>query len=221
MSQFATALELATLLNGTTDEADLSPEWIAQANLLLELISDDVESAGGVRIEAATVTVLLGGSWSRDLELPAGPVRSVDSVALDGFAMDPSGYTWNSRSLLRRGAGSSINSASAGDAYPGSLQGAGHRSGLSWGGPGSTVEVVYGPGFDDVPGFVRSLVLRIAARSFGNVGNVTQESLAVYSVTYGKSTTDDGSSFVTESERRRLRHALGARSAGTFDTAGR
>ena len=223
MSQFVTALELATYLNGTTDVGDLTPEFVAQADLLCEMVSADVEAAAGFPIGADTATVFIPGTWHRDLELPAGPVVAVSGVALNGQSLAASEFTFNERSLLRRG------SIIAADAFDGDdffddwcslgRQGASWRSGRHWGGPSSTVTAVLTLN-ETVPDIVRSLTLRVLARTIGNVANVTQESLAIYSVTYGQSSADDGS-HVTKAERNRLRSALGGRRAGTISAGGR
>ena len=169
--QFVSALELATYFNGTTDAADLTAEWIAQADLLLQMISADVEAAAGVPIEAGSVTVLLAGTWSRDLELPAGPIASVSAVTVNGISVEPSGYYWNDRALLRRGMNAADVIDDDADDWPSSGQGASSRSGRGWGGPAATVAAELSVGFAaPVPDFIRSLVLRIAARTFGNVG---------------------------------------------------
>lgn len=224
MTQYVSALELATYFNGTTDLADLEPEWIAQADLLLEMISADVEAAAGIPIEAGSGTVVLAGTWDRDIELPAGPVRDVSAVTLNGVALASGEWWWNERSLLRRGADLFVEHddaaviETAGDEL--STQGAQHRSGHSWGGPASTVTVAYTWGFSEVPGIVRALVLRIAARTFGNVAQLTQETLAVYSVSYGQSTNTNDGSHVTAAERKRLRKILN-RSGGTIAAGSR
>lgn len=218
--QFVSALELATYFNGTTDAAELTPEWIAQADLLLQMISADVEAAAGVPIEAGSVTVLLPGTWSRDLELPAGPIASVASVSVNGIALDAASYYWNDRTLLRRGT-NALDLDEEPDHYPISEQGAQHRSGRGWGGPSATVAAELSVGYSaPVPDFVRSLVLRIASRTFGNVGQLTQETLAVYSVSYGASTNTNDGSHVTNNERKRLRKILN-RTGGTITATGR
>lgn len=215
MSQFVTALELATYFNGTTDEADLSADWVAQANLLLQMISADVEEAAGVPIAGTgTHSVKLAGTWSRDLELPAGPISSVVSVALNGTDLGADQWTWNERSTIRRGGLGLVTDYDEDDDFD---QGAREGGALGWGGPVSTVSVVY-TAPTATPAIVKSLVLRIAARTFGNVSDITQESLAIYSVTYGKSRTDSGS-HVTAAERRRLRRALN-RTGGTIVATG-
>lgn len=219
--QFVSALELATYFNGTTDVADLTAEWIAQADLLLQMISADVEAAAGVPIEAGSVTVLLAGTWSRDLELPAGPIASVSAVTVNGISVEPAGYYWNDRALLRRGMHAADVLDDDADDWPSSGQGASSRSGRGWGGPSATVAAELSVGFAaPVPDFVRSLVLRIAARTFGNVGQITQETLAVYSVSYGASTNTNDGSHVTKAERKRLRKMLN-RTGGTITATGR
>jgi len=222
VTQYVSALELATYLNGTTDLDDLTPEWVAQANLLLEMISADVEAAAGIPIEAGSGEVILAGTWSRDLLLPGGPTRSVAAVTVNGLTLDASTYVWNERGLIRRGADSLTLDAE--DSNEGwelvREQGARYRSGQHWGGPASTVIVSRSHGFDDVPDIVRSLVLRIAGRTFGNVAQVTQESLAIYSVSYGQSSNVNDGSHVTRDERLRLRRALN-RTGGTILTGGR
>jgi len=223
MSQFVSALELATFSNGTTNIADLTPEFIAQADLLLEMISADVEAAAGIPIAASSGTVLLPGTWSRDLLLGNGPIRDVSSVSVNGTTVAAADWSWNDRNLIRRG----------GDAFDFvgdiesdwsalGMQGAGWRSGGHWGGPASTVGVAYAWGFlTAVPDIVRSLVLRIAARTVGNVGQITQESLGVYSVSYGQSSNVNDGSHVTNAERKRLRQALGGAVSGTATIGGR
>lgn len=219
--QFVSALELATYFNGTTDLAELTPEWIAQANILLEMISADVEAAAGVPIDAYSSTVLLAGTWSRDLDLPAGPISAVSAVTLNGIALDATGYYFNDRNTLRRGVNAlDLLDEDADDAGL-HQQGASSRAGRGWGGPAATVAVELAGGFaDPVPDFVRSLVLRIAARTFGNVGQITQETLAVYSVSYGASTNTNDGSHVTKAERKRLRKMLN-RTGGTITATGR
>lgn len=212
-------LELAGYFNGTTDLGDLTPEWIAQATILLEQISADIEAAAGVPIELGSGTVLVPGTWSRDLDLPAGPIRDVTAVAINGVTLDTSSWWYNERATIRRGVNAASLLTEDLDTDDRHQQGAHHRPGLSWGGPTSTVAVELGWGFEEVPGFLRSLALRIAGRTFGNVGQITQETLAVYSVSYGASTNTNDGSHVTNSERRRLRKLLN-RTGGTITATG-
>lgn len=215
MTQLVSALELATYFNGTTDLADLSTEWIAQANILLEHISADVEAAAGCPLEAAAVTLLLPGTWGRDLELPVGQIREVSAVTLNGQPLPSSTWVWNQRNTLRRAAGLDSDEDTVEEG-----PGAHHRDGAHWGGPTSTVAVELEGGPAEVPAIARALVFRIAARTFGNVGQLTQETLGVYSVSYGASTNTNDGSHVTKAERSRLRKALN-RTGGTITVGGR
>lgn len=218
MSSFATPLELAQLLTGdqAADEDALDDTFVTQATILLEMISADVEAAAGVPIEAGTGIRLLPGTWSRDLVLPSGPVRDVTAVSINGITVDPAGYTWNDRAIIRRGVGVLDENIDA--EYPEHTQGSQVRAGLNWQGPWATVRVAYSWGFAEVPTFVKSLTLRIAARTIGNPGDLRQESLAIYSATYA-STGNDGS-HVRTTERRALRRLLNI-NAGTINVAGR
>jgi len=224
MTQFVSALELATYLDGTTELGDLSAEWIAQADSLLIQISEDVEDATGTRIEEGSGTVLLPGTWSRDLELPPH-TTSVTAVAVNDYTLSAGEWWYNGRSTLRRGGDLTDEGDGTFDTDDAlSEQGAQYRDGRGWGGPTSTAAVAIGWGFSAVPPILVSLVLRVAARTFGNVSNVTQESLAIYSVTYGNSRGEGGAmdsgSHLTAGERRRLRQAF-ARRAGTITAQGR
>lgn len=207
-TQFVSPLELATYFAGTTDLADLSADWIAQATLLIEMISADIEDAAGVRIEASRRTVLLAGTWSRDLELPGGIIRAVHAVTINGVALDAANWWWNDRHTLRRGSTIGAIDDCAADS-----------AGLSWGGPTSTIAVELEDGAADVPEIVRALTFRIAARTFGNVADITQESLAVYSVTYTQSRNAADGSHVRAAERSRLRRCFN-RTGGTIVATG-
>ena len=142
-------------------------------------------------------------------------------MTVNGISVEPAGYYWNDRALLRRGMHAAHVLDDDADDWPSSGQGAASRSGRGWGGPSATVAAELSVGFAaPVPDFVRSLVLRIAARTFGNVGQITQETLAVYSVSYGASTNTNDGSHVTKAERKRLRKMLN-RTGGTITATGR
>lgn len=206
MTSFATAQELRTLLDGGTLDDEADAEWISQAELLLELVSADIQTAARNRIIRGSQTAKLAGSWSADLELPRRPVVSVSSVTLNGTPIAVGGYTWNQRSLLRSSIPSIANlGAIELDAY----------DGAHWGGPASTVLVEYTYGYEaeSVPTSVKALTLRIALRVLDNPTGVTQESIGPYSVSYGN-TLEAGGSYVTDKERRSLRRRF-TRTAGT------
>lgn len=206
MTSFATAQDLRTLMTGQTLDETADAEWIAQAEALLEHVSADIQTAARNRIIAGTTTSLLAGTWNRDLELPRRPIVSVSAVILNGATVGPASYEWNDRQLLRR--------------YHdfGTYHDADHLApsdGAHWGGPASTVSVEYAFGYavDEVPGFVKSLALRVAARNIGNAAAITQESLGPYSVTYA-SRAAEGGTMLTDRETKMLRKRF-SRTAGT------
>lgn len=179
---------------------------VEQWTLLLELVSGDVVQACGRDIAAGTGTVKLAGTHSRDLLLPQAPVTSVTSVAVNGVALGSGEWTWNERGTLRRGSASW------------DPDDAGALDGFTWGGPTSTVEVTYAWGFETIPTWAKAATLRACARIIGNPGQVTQETLGVYSATYGDRTKDG--SHITDAERKYLRRCAGVPSAGTFRQEG-
>lgn len=210
MTAFATPQELRTFLTGETLDEETDAEWIAQAELLLELAAADIQTAARNRIIAGRSVAKLAGTWSRDLLLPRRPVVAVYSVELNGYAIASSSFEWNERSLIRSG-------------MLGGIQGADHLvpgDGAHWGGPASTVDVDYAYGYsaEDVPVFVKGLNLRIVARTIDQPGGgISQESLGPYSVSY-RNTLDAGGSLVTEREAKMLRRRFST-TAGTI-TAG-
>lgn len=205
MATFLSALELARYLNGTTDPTTLDPAWVAQAGSLIEAISDDIEFDGGVRIEAGAGTVVLAGTYSRDLILPAGAVRAVSTVIVDGTEIAAGGWYWNNRSLIRRGWWPTLGETD--DGYDtGRRQGAHGRDGYPWGSPASTIVVDMEWGFTAVPPFVKALTKRVAARTIGNLDDTSQESLGAYSVSHRA--TGGAGSHLRPDEVLRLRKAL-------------
>lgn len=216
MAQFVSALEFARYFLGVVDPAELDLTWIAQANAVIEAISDDIEAAAGVPIEAGEGTIVLPGSYSRDLELPVGPVRDVSAVTLDGQTISAAGWWYNDRSLIRRGWSPDDSDGDLDDVCP--HQGANLRSGSSWGSPASTITVTLAWGYTVVPPFVKSLAKRIAARTIPNMSDLSQESLGRYSASYRGSAADG--SHVREGERRQLRRLLNT-THGTIRMAAR
>jgi hypothetical protein len=217
MTAFATSEDLATLL-GIVDPDET---WTAQADLFLDLIGADIEAAAGAKIVAGSGTLLLAGSWSQDLELPNRPISSVGAVLLNGVAVGSSEFSWNERSLLRKGAamfGVVDDFDFVEDWNALGMQGAGWSTGGHWGGPSSTVAVTYAWGYaaEDVPPVLRSLSLRVASRVIGNPTGVSSEQLGVYSVQYGKAGAGDGSSYLNMHETRMLRKKFGT-TGGTFN----
>jgi hypothetical protein len=207
MTQFATAQELRTMLDGTTLDPVADAEWTLQADALLTYVSADMQLAARNRIIRTTdATAKLAGTWNRDLLLPQRPVVSVTSVALNGNAIALPDYTWNDRYLLRRYGRFGTYS---------DLEHLAPHDGAHWGGPESTVEVVYTFGYEaaSVPVWVKGMCLRVSGRAITNPEQVTQEALGTYSVSYG-SRMAAGGTWLTTEETKLLRSRF-SRTAGT------
>ena len=209
--QFATAQDLRTMLDGVTLDEDDDAEWIAQANALLTYVSADMQVAARNRIILTEdTTAKLSGTWNRDLLLPHRPIVTVSSISLNGNAIALPDYVWNDRYLIRRygrfGTYADLEHLAPND-------------GAHWGGPGSTVDVVYSYGYAEasVPVWVKAMSLRIASRAITNPEQVSQESLGSYSVSYG-SRMAEGGSWVSPAETKLLRSRFSL-TAGTA-TAG-
>lgn len=213
MTAFATAQELRTYLDGSTlaTSPGVDDEWIAQAEMILDMIGADIQSAARNRIIEGTTTAKLPGTWSRDLELPRRPIVSITSAEINGVVLAATGYEWNERSILRRWRFALGALEESEPPTP--------HDGAHWGGPGSTVTVVYSHGYsaETVPDEVKSLSLRVASRTIQNAGGVTQETLGPYSVSYGN-VLAAGGTHLTDKEVRTLRRRFG-RTTGT-QTAG-
>ena len=213
MTAFATAQELKTYLDGGTLDGSPGTDdaWISQAELFLDLVSADIQTAARNRIIAGTdVELKLAGTWNRDLELPLRPVTAVSSVEVNGVAIGSTAFEWNERQLVRRYSGFGQYS---------DLEHLAPEDGAHWGGPESTVTIVlsYGYTAETVPVVVKALALRVAARAIGNPTGVSQESLGAYSVSYGSVLTAGGS-HLTDAEVKMIRKRF-ASTAGTI-TAG-
>lgn len=218
MTAFATPQDLRSYLDGQTledpgdpaiDATGAEAEWVRQATLLLDLVSADIRAAARSSIvqgeESETVT--LRGTWSRFLELPGRPVQSVDAVVLNTVPVSSVGFRWNSLGLVRRGAGEFDEPAD------------GVAGGLHWGGPDSSVDVTWSYGFAATPDWVRSMTLRVAARTIVNPAGLSQQSMAGYAESYGR-TFDSGGSHLSPAEMRVLRQRF-SKTGGSFIARGR
>lgn len=77
---------LATVADLTALNVDITGKEVL-ADSLLASVSEAVREAAGVPITRESSTVSFGTEASRRIELPARPVVSVESVALDGVAL--------------------------------------------------------------------------------------------------------------------------------------
>lgn len=206
----------------TTDVADALQRQLTGAEkvavtAILEAVESDITAEIGPRFETAAQTALIPGTWSRDLELPDVNIASITSVALNGTTIATSAYIWNERTLLRNGVSTLADlgeSDIVSDWDTDGLQGAGWQAGAHWGGPASTVTVVYTP-TGVVPAWVKQLAVRAAIRSLGQpTGGVASESLGAYSVTYADGVAT-ATGELTGAERELLRRRF-RRSTGTI-----
>lgn len=159
MAQYATAADLATLLNVTFDGADTD-----RAMLLLELVSDEIQANCHQQLtQLVDDVVTLPGNWSGELLLPGPPVTTVTTVTMDGDAT--SGWTLLNNRLWRT---SPVE-------WVGNRTFAGY-----WGGPETAVQVTYTHGHTTVPDVARATALRAAARAWNNPQQSTQMSLGAW-----------------------------------------
>lgn len=185
------------------------------AELLIGIVSSEIFAEIGQLLAEGTATVNLPGTWDIDLALPQAPVVNVASVAVNGLVLATGSWHWNGRRTLRRA--SSLESFdSATDGYELSLrQGAQSGEGfLHWGGPASTVAVVYDFGDDSLLAGLQGTLLAVVARTMANPTQVRAETLGAYSVTYA---TESIGPLLTDAERRSLRRRYGV-TGGTFST---
>lgn len=212
MTQFATALQLSQYLTGNPETVDeLDPAFVRQAEIMLEMVSADVQSAAGATIEAGTGTVYLDGVYGQFLELPQRPVQSVASVSVNGQALAATAYTFEGGQLLRRGPAALLDDVDDDLATFGGALPAFDRS--HWGGPSARITVVYSWGSETLPVWIQGLTLRATARVIGNPSDLSQETLGIYSSSYRDRTADG--SHILKTERDRLRRAFN-RTAGSF-----
>jgi hypothetical protein len=205
--QLAEAAELETFLQRTFTAAEESA-----AILLLEGATAEIEAEVGRTFSTTTHSDVLSGTWSVDLVLPQRPVTAVTSVTLNGLAVATGAWEWNDLALIRRGItiANGFDSDLESDWNEYGWQGGGWRSGLHWGGPASSIAVVYTAGYATIPADLRFLCLQVAARTFLNPSQIRSEQLGAYAVTYTiPGTGEPFGVMLTEVERRTLRRRYG------------
>lgn len=143
-------------------------------------------------------SITMSGNWGPKLVLPQRPVVSVTSVTIDGDAFtNGSDYTFDGIDTLWRGSTSWIDDTVWSDTT------------LHWGGPQTSVAIVYTHGQDPVDNDIRGICLAAAMRGWGNPTGVAAETVMGYSVTYGQSAVS-GPVVLSSAEKaslRRLRNA--------------
>ena len=175
---FAAVYDLAAFLRRT-----FTVDEEATAQLLLELATGEIRGYTRQYIAETEHTQYLFGTWGPDLELPQRPVTAVDTVTVEGTAIDD--LEWDMKGTLRRHALDGLS-------WPGdSPFPCGH-----WGGPRTTIQVVYTAGYAEIPDDIRNACLTMAASAFANPEGISQETVGGYSVSYrlavaGVTLTDD------------------------------
>ncbi len=139
---FAELEELSVLVGYTVE--------VARANLVLEIASAAVVDAADVPIEqVVNDELVLPGSGSSLLLLPAWPVTAVGSVTADGVTLTADSYSWTRAGELRRPAGWSRD---------------------------TEYLVTYTHGYqpEEIPTAVKSVTLQVAARIVANPQAMSQ-----------------------------------------------
>lgn len=155
MARFAEGEELALFL-----DIAFTSDQIQRAEFLLQLASAAIRIYTGQQFELVTDDeVQLTGTFDDFLLLPQRPVVDVASVAIQypgqiGTFLPGAAFSWDRRGRLYYGA-----SAIANGPDPEDVEG-------SYGGPNSTVTVVYTHGENPVPDGVILATLMIAGRLF-------------------------------------------------------
>lgn len=151
----ATIADLSALLRRAIDEEDTS------ALAALETASAFVEAYLGQAVELdEDDAIILDGSGTRVLLLPAWPVTEVASVEVDEEELvNGEDYSWSATGELRKLSG----------LWPATLR---------------SVSVTYSHGYAQVPPAIVGVVASLAARLYDSPVSVKQESIGGYSVTY-------------------------------------
>lgn len=179
MTAFATATDVATVLQRSLSSAEQ-----AAATELLDLATAEIEEAIGFSFGATNYDVNLQGNWDQWLELPTD-ATGITSIAINAIALDTAGWYWKAGRFVRRGPNPAEEWELGIDQLGVIRQGA--TSGLGvfhWGGPGSTVRVIYTAPSVSVPAWLKSFAIRLVIDTLLNPQQIESESLGAYSVRY-------------------------------------
>lgn len=151
----ATVEELAAYLGREIDEEDPS------AILALNIASDLIRNFCGHSItQVEDDEIILDGTGTQLLLLPATPVTEVASVEVDGEELEEDDYAWSRRGWIVR------------------------TDGYYWPTDPSSIAVTYTHGYETVPDSVKGVALALAGRVVDGSSGIKQESIGSYSVTY-------------------------------------
>jgi len=155
MSSLASVAELESWLGRELDDE-------VAAQQALDIASDTVRTYCGHSIsQVLNDTVVLDGTGTHTLILPAAPVNGIDSIEVDGEALEATDYKWSRKGWVRR------------------------TDGLLWPTLPGSIEIVYNHGFAVIPKAIVGVVLSLAGRIQDGSSGIKQETIGSYSVTYG------------------------------------
>jgi hypothetical protein len=131
------------------------------AELALDIASDIVRTYVGHSVtKVLNDTVILDGTGTSILLLPAAPVNGVDIVEIDGELLPATKYRWSKKGYILR------------------------TDGTTWPTTPGSIEVIYNHGYDNVPEAILGVVLSLAGRITDGSSGIKQETIGSYSVTY-------------------------------------
>jgi hypothetical protein len=155
MSSLATVADLEAWLGREFAEE-------APAQQALDIASDIVRNYCGHSIsQILNDTVVLDGTGTHTLLLPAAPVNGIDQIEVNGEALDSTDYKWSKKGWVKRVDGLLFPTT-----------------------PGS-VEVIFNHGYATIPNDIVGVVLSLSSRAVDGANNIKQETIGSYSVTYG------------------------------------
>jgi hypothetical protein len=166
---------------------------------MLDIASGTIRNEAGQQLELVEDDeVTLPGVWERVLWLPQRPVVEVSAISINDFALPPGTWVVRSSGQLMPFFAPLLNWSDA-DGWWGGPGG----SNSWWGGPAATVAVTYTHGYDPIPDDLRGVCLALAQRLLllPLSGAVVSESIADYSITYGRLATNQ----LMADERRTVR----------------
>jgi hypothetical protein len=156
----------------TIDVSDLTDFQSGDAQTHLDLALAVVRAYCGWHIAPSQEdTVTLDGAGTTIQALPSLHVTAVESVEVDGEAVDTGNFTWSAAGFLRYG----------GECWPG-----------RWSGVLRDVVVTFTHGYAELPAEIRAVVLSVAARSSTSPSGASTMQAGPYSVALGRNA--DGSS---------------------------
>lgn len=174
MTAFATAAELQAFTGRDYDDT--------HADAVLAAVSDEIRGVANQQVDItatpSNTTVELAGTWGDSVTLPDRPVTEVVSVTVDGTAVSTADWFFHRPDQVVK---------------PGGFDG-----------PEYPITVVYKHARSAVPGWLKTLTMRVAARTIGNPTGALQETNADYTISHMRSDT-----MLTPAERKMVRSRLG------------